>query len=416
MRLRPIARFAAPIVAVVTGCDGPQVSGDPTVPGDGPVLADSGNPPPPSSGLECLTHVVPSWPPTDCYTQVCSEDTICCAEVWDQQCVDAAVAICPEVSCAPEITTATDGAVTTEAGLHSLPDQGPIQALDWADADGDLVANLITAGEGGARYESREETRFFQDGFHRAARWFDVDRDRVLDAVFAGPGGAYAVGGSSGTVDQLLVPAADGDVADLAVTDLDGDQDADLIVAFVGAPAALYRQGPIGVFARDPGWASALADHRSVELCRFGDDGRREIVLAGPAGVEVYARDGAGPAGAYFDGGPVVPGVGGVADVACGGLAGRDQLTVVAASGPVRMIDAATGAVAWSSADPIDAVGVDVGTLGGQPAIVVTQAGATGAVPLVVVSGDPPGVSTGVDPAPDLAAGPVRFVDRTGEW
>ncbi len=385
---------AAIALAGCEGCDGPgfdDIVDD--FPDDEPFF-------PPDASSLAATACVPNGSfstSSSCASEVCTADPNCCS-FWDGWCAELAAECLGTPTCAQVVAVASDGIVHAGALELPLPGAGPIRAMEWLDADRDGRADLITAAEGSARMTGGHgELWFEQAGGFTAARWSDLDRDGAPDAIFAGPdAGIFWMSSLSWIGQTTILPADGAPITDLLPVDVNDDSLFDLIVTYADRPAALVRQVSWFTWELDDGWSSALSGHLTAALCDLSTSARREVVLGGPAGLEID--------------GVVVPGVDGITDVACG----HGEVGVVGADRPIRIVSA-DGAVTWDSSqlDPpvvVRGAGIGFGWLGGQPTWAITVEGAAGDVPYLLLRADG-ALDPGLDPAPDLAAGPVQLVD-----
>ncbi len=364
----------------------------------------------PPAERACVPHG-PVATATACEAAACTADPTCCTS-WDGWCAELAAG-CLETSCQQVVAIGSDGLVHAGTRAIDLAGVGPIRAMDWLDADGDGGSDLIVGAEGGARMILDDGTVLYEAaGSFEVARWGMVDADDVPDAIFAGAdeGIFWVSSGSRGK--RWIVQPSGAPVTDVLPIDIDEDGDTDLIVTYADAPALFLRQTAPAVWQADDAWRFQLPGHVVALACDLSPRARRELVLAGPAGVEIHVRDGTGTP--IFPGGPVVPGVDGISAVACG----YGELGVVGADRPIQIIDVTTGAVTWDSSqlDPpvvVRGAGIAFGSEDGQPIWAITVDGATGEVPYLLLRADGL-LDLGIDPAPDLAAGPVQIVDLGG--
>lgn len=419
-RSRRALQFAAPLVTILGGCDlYIGNTGNPPAPPDSSTDSWTGseNPPPPTLGNECMAQGKLGRE-TECEEYVCNDDPGCCADIWDERCTELAAAECGSLYCYDTVAFAGDLGVAFvhDAGgwVPSRFETGDAAVVStaWADRNGDWVPDLATLSDCTGRvFVAGQETETYPASdcatFHgRRVRWANLDGSGRLDPVFAGDGGAFWSGGT-------IVPAADGVLGDLAITDLDGDGDGDAIAAFTVGAARLYRQTAPGVFTRDDSWQSTLTGHTTVALCAIDPIGPTSVVLGGTGGVEIAHRQGDGLAP-----GVQVASVPDATDLACGRLGSNpyDQLVTVSADGAIRIVDPVNG-VRWTSTTdvvpPLAATGAHVTTAAFYPGfgrdVVISVPGTAGDVPFLTVHDNGSGFTVGVeiDPAPDRAAGQV---------
>ena len=205
------------------------------------------------------------------------------------------------------------------------PETRATRAVDLGDVDGDgvldaLVGNGPSTGAASAAnqlYLGLGTGSFVEhapglpavgsEANTRSVRLFDADGDGDLDAAIgnAGPDELLLGDGGGGFVAAPGgLPALDGDTADLAAADLDGDGDRDLVLAMGDSSELenrLYRNDGGGSFALAAG---ALPAHvqasRSVDLGDADGDGDLDVLVGNglqpfiSSENRLYFNDGAG--------------------------------------------------------------------------------------------------------------------------
>ena len=108
---------------------------------------------------------------SSCEADACTVDPTCCT-FWDGWCAELAAECLAADTCRQVVAIGSDGVVHAGDVAVQVPGAGPIRAMEWLDADRDGRADLITAGEGGARMTSGAGDIWFEEaGTFTAARW-----------------------------------------------------------------------------------------------------------------------------------------------------------------------------------------------------------------------------------------------------
>jgi hypothetical protein len=395
------------LVLLLCACGGDPSRTDPDAEAEVPDAPDHDGPGTPacqpSASGGCRECVIGGARPIGtslCTEAVCAVDARCCEDAWTERCTELADAVCPEAACVDAITIAGDGEVSMAwrdgdgfAGdVYNVASALRVQAIEWADGlDDDGDADLIFAGAchafvrqnlgwDGDRLQlgAAITHEAFPDcggdtwWYGRRARWADADNDGDLDAFFAGVGGAFWMRASAGELAYAgeIIPASEGQLYDLLITDLDDDGDADAVAGFFDAPVRAYHQ-----VDDDAPWVAGEifldAVEVTLELCQLRATTGPIVVIGGYGGTHAFHLDGA----PVFPEGSEVPNSTTSFDVACGDLDGdRDEELVIATAEVeprIKIADYPDGVI-WSSFDDLEpdfsatVFGVDVGDLDGD--------------------------------------------------
>ncbi|MCA9675451.1 MAG: VCBS repeat-containing protein [Myxococcales bacterium] len=407
---------AAVAAALVAGCGGGGGGG-----GDAAIVdADTGSETPPfdapppvclaSAGVpcrECLIGPPRAASASQCTLAVCAVDPSCCDSGWDERCTEHADALC-DARCVDTVSFGGyDSATWARWGGAGFVDPGELLLTDadgyvadvaWADYDGDGDADLaavsqctlrVYRNDGWAAGELQLEPVFagqpvtpcgyFSDGGSafwdgRRVRWVDLDRDGDLDLLAAGATGGYVSTLQAGAF-QPLVHVVDGtadgagDLTDVAPWDLDDDGDLDLVAGYFDGDVAVIRRQN-GAWVVDAAAAIARDGVTSLAFCDVTGDARRELVVGGFGGDDVYRISNGSPGQGLWD---LVGVDASVVALACADLDGdgKDEVVLADRYGEVLVVDA-DGATLWSSADALDPTrtwepwGIDAGDLDGD--------------------------------------------------
>ncbi len=184
---------------------------------------------------------------------------------------------------------------------------GPTSVVSWVDIDGDGLLDVFASGSSGATLLHNDGAAGFSDvtaasGLANlsgvtAAAWLDDDRDGRMDLAVAAASGLTLMRqtASGAFVDATAsagIPAIAG-ASDVMWADIDSDGDLDLVVSTAASVHALVNTGygeyedastSLGL-SSIPGGGLAVEDSDG--------DGRMDLLIARPAGVELLEFDGA---------------------------------------------------------------------------------------------------------------------------
>ncbi len=288
----------------------------------------SATPPPPCLALadeptscrECLGGPSLAEDASLCTQAVCALDPSCCTTLWDQRCVQLADAHCEIDEClnavsftggnASLVIAQWDGAEVVSDAWTSFPDQ-LLAAADWADYDGDGLADAALASECFVRVLAGRGWSGDQIGlvpvftealgcgtpsgsYGSSVRWVDVDEDGDLDVIAAGSGGGFWVEYQAGALTRAgdLVAPGSASIASFTVGDLDSDRHVDVIaMVWRNRPGTddrvqtleRFEYDPLTGFVARPTWGQDVYYHgvASIRSCELGGDTGRELVFAG---------------------------------------------------------------------------------------------------------------------------------------
>ncbi|MEO8678111.1 MAG: FG-GAP-like repeat-containing protein [Vicinamibacterales bacterium] len=204
-----------------------------------------------------------------------------------------------------------DGYVLDRA--HALARLDHVRAALWGDLDDDGLVDVVLCRAAGGTEIWRQAS---------AGRWvditaasgvrlprtdivdgaiFDADHDGDLDIWLVNAAGPNELLNNDGNGRFRAIGATAGVGGDgrpsvgIAVADLDGDRDADVIVLKATPPHDIFLNGRVWQYRRDEK-AAALATAPASALVAgdFDADGETELYTSGERGVERWRRDGGG--------------------------------------------------------------------------------------------------------------------------
>lgn len=196
---------------------------------------------------------------------------------------------------------------------HALAPVAGVRAAIWGDFDDDGLADVVLCRGSGesAMWRQASPGRFAAVSAPLGVRLpgtdivdgaaFDADHDGDLDLwLVAGSGPSVLLNNDGGlrfrAISDLAGVAGDSRTArSLAIADLDGDRDADVMVIKATPPHDVFLNDRVWSYRRDPGAADLVA--ASITALIAGDldaDGDPELYSAGGQGITRWRRDGAG--------------------------------------------------------------------------------------------------------------------------
>lgn len=196
---------------------------------------------------------------------------------------------------------------------HALASVPGVRAAIWGDFDDDGLADVVLCrGSGGTTMWRQQTPGHFAavssplgirlpgtDIVDGAA--FDADHDGDLDLWLVNGSGPSVLLNNDGdlrfrAIADLAGVGGDGRPArSLAVADLDGDRDADVMVIKAAPPHDVFLNDRVWSYRRDPGAVDLAA--ASITALIAGDldaDGDPELYSAGGEGITRWRRDAAG--------------------------------------------------------------------------------------------------------------------------
>jgi hypothetical protein len=195
------------------------------------------------------------------------------------------------------VKNTTSGFAETPAGL---PSTSPATLVAWADFDGDGWLDLAAALDDGlALYRNDRSGSFFDvtgstglagTPAPTAMFWADVDGNGYLDLVVSVAAAGRTYRQTAGTFSALDLPAGAG-ARDIAVLDLDGDADLDLVFAGDSGLSAL-RQDTSGFVDVTTALGLDEAAGSSLAVDDVDADGDTDLLVASAASLGFLARQG----------------------------------------------------------------------------------------------------------------------------
>ncbi len=236
---------------------------------------------------------------------------------------------------------------------HSLASVPGVRAAIWGDFDDDGLADVVLCRESGGTTMWRQESagRFGPLAAPQGVRLpdtdivdgaaFDADHDGDLDLwLVNGSGPSVLLNNDGGlrfrAIADLAGVGGDGRPArSLAVADLDGDRDTDVMVIKATPPHDVFLNDRVWTYRRDPGAADLVATPISALIAGDLDaDGDIELYSASEDGIARWRRD--------------VGGVWRAEPVARSAVGADAQLALADTNGDGRLELLATAETGWS--------------------------------------------------------------------
>ncbi len=276
----------------------------------------------------------------------------------------------------PNAVLMNDGAARMINASHPLSGVRGVRTALWGDIDDDGLLDVALLGN--------RTTSIWRQG--PAGRWrdvttamraptpeidavdgalFDADHDGDLDLWLVNGSGANELLNNNGDGTFRRIAAQAGLAGDprpsrgVAVADLDGDRDHDLVVLKASPPHQVFRNDRVWQYAPGPGFERFAAAALDAVVAADSDaDGQVELYTAGPRGLERWQPDdrGAWNPAAIAPADAKVHGPLAIADVDGDGvldlLTGTDRgwaawSTTPASTGPI-FDQASSGVTAWA--------------------------------------------------------------------
>lgn len=170
---------------------------------------------------------------------------------------------------------------------------------------GDVTLELLRCYERNAGGPSVRDAFAAEAGTRVAA---SVGRGGTL-VVAVGPTAGTVLRAAGGSLEATALAApTDPDVVDLLAFDADADCDDDILILRGNGPPVLWRRGPDGSFAVDPGAIAAVPVVSRAAAADVDGDGDLDLALGGGTALLLVRNDGSGgfqPDGAAFGAGVV---------------------------------------------------------------------------------------------------------------
>ena len=277
---------------------------------------------------------------------------------------------------APNAVFMRDGDASTLNAAHPLSRVRGVRSALWGDIDDDGLVDVALLGNGttsiwrqapaGRWRDVTTAMRASTPGIDAVdGALFDADHDGDLDLWLVNGRGANELLNNNGDGTLRRIAAQAGLAADprpsrgVAVADLDGDRDHDLVVLKTSPPHQVFRNDRVWRYEPSPGFERfAAAELDAVVAADSDADGQVELYTAGPRGLERWQPDGGGTwnAAALGPAEPTGRGPLAIADVDGDGvldlLAGSDRgwaawSTTAPGAGPI-FDQASSGVTAWA--------------------------------------------------------------------
>ena len=247
-------------------------------------------------------------------------------------------------------------------GRHALATVPGVRTAIWGDFDDDGLADVVLCrGSGGTSLWRQESAGRFSalatpygvrlpgtDIIDGAA--FDADHDGDLDLWLVNRSGPSVLLNNDGDLRFRAITDFAGVGGDsrpgrgLAVADLDGDRDTDVMVIKEAPPHDVFLNDRVWAYRRDPGAADlAAAPITALIAADLDADGDTELYSAGRDGIARWRRD----AGGVWRADPIARSTSGAdAGLALADTNGDGRLELLATSGSGWRIHEMTGGVA----------------------------------------------------------------------
>jgi hypothetical protein len=278
------------------------------------------------------------------------------------------------------------GAIETDDWVHDV---------DWADYDGDGDNDMVVSGTCFVRIYRNDglDEGFLQlhqlfeyseqrpDCWTTQVSWGDADHDGDVDVAVSGLWGLFVLRNDSDQVTDESDPntfvrephlVSDQEVNGMSWGDYNGDGDSDLFATAYGAAARLFASSDDGL-THVSEWAGPTNMYNAV-FCHLQAGTRPSVVVVGDI-VALYANQGTTlSTSAAWSKSPPAGGM--YTDVACGDLDGDGTAEIVVVAreevegpeldpGYLRVLSA-TGDILWTSSEPYNGSGVDLGDINGD--------------------------------------------------